>query len=431
MFRKILVTLFALPFVLMGGLLGVSVLMVSFEPFTPEQSYSSDSYKRADQWFSHIRSAFDNDKLHRITLSSGDITDVLFYASTRLKLGDKKLMTLVGGRTDFEDHKVITRFTLKPNIEYPIFLNVSLSFSEDGEGARWDFLEVGNSYWPGDVIGWLVNHLLLPNLPESKATFWQSVTGAVEGFSILPDRVSLVYRTNEALRKQLKSQASALMVSSPEERQVLQLYLDVMAASAALQDGTEISLSKVLVTLFGLAKARSDQGRAVEENERLLRAMAVQVADLPVRALLAPGVNPVILDRPIVLRGRADLTQHFLVSAALALELDEETALNIGVSKEQADSEDGGTGFSMSDLVADMAGIRFAVVATESETAAKKLQELMLSQQGEHTFMPRINWLPPGLSAQAYDDLIRHPTYPVMMDKIEQRLNALPVQTDI
>ena len=431
MFRKIINILLMLPLITFGGLCALGVVAISFEPMVSKQSFSSDSYQRADQWLNHLRSAFEHDQLNRLTLDARDISDLVYYASSRLKVGNKKLVTLVGIRSEFVDDKIITRFTLKPQIERELYLNISLSFSEKNGLPSWDFFEVGNSYWPGEVISWVFSDLLLPNLPESQEQLWQTVTGAVEEFSIWSGKVSLVYRTDTELRSQLKSQAMALMLSSPEERQVLQLYLDVLAASAAQQSGTEIPLSKMLANLFGLAKARSAHSSAVEENGRLLRALAIQVADPTVRALLAPGMKPATLSRPIVLRGRADLTRHFLVSAALALELDEETALNIGVSKERSDAQAGGSGFSMADLVANMAGIRFATAATENEQNARKVQDLVIAQQGEHTFMPRVNWLPPGLSAQSYDDLVRHPLYPAMLDKIVKRLNALLVQSEI
>ena len=253
----------------------------------------------------------------------------------------------------------------------------------------------------------------------------------MEEIDVYPGKIALVYRSGEALRQHLRAQAAALMLGSPEEKEVLQLYLDVISAAAAQQGGTQLSLARMFKTLFGLARARSQDGSAVEENSRLLRALAIQVADTPVRSMLAPGVKPTPLDRPVILRGRKDLSQHFLVSAALALTLDEETALNIGISKEHADSAAGGSGFSLADLVADMAGIRFAEVATRDERQARKIQALMLSSHDEQVFMPMINWLPPDMSAAAYDDLVRHPLYPAMLEKIIKRLNALPVHSEI
>ena len=290
---------------------------------------------------------------------------------------------------------------------------------------------MGYGYWSGEILGWLFEHLVLPWMSEAGTDFWKTLTSAVEEFSVIPGQMSLVYRSDEELRKQLKAQAMALMISSPEEKEALQLYLNILAAAALQHRGSELSLDQMFTTLFGLARARSETGSAVEENSRLLRALAIQVADSPVRTLLAPGIKPVPLNRAIVLRGRKDLSQHFLISAALALTLDKEAALHIGISKEHADSSAGGSGFSMADLVADMAGIQFATIATENEKQARRLQELMLTERGEQLFMPAIHWLPPGMSAAAYEELTRHPLYPAMLDKILKRLNSLPIQSEI
>jgi hypothetical protein len=60
------------------------------------------------------------------------------------------------------------------------------------------------------------------------------------------------------------------------------------------------------------------------------------------------------------LRGRTDLLLHFAVSAALAATSGEAPAELAGILKERADMKPGGTGFSFADLLADLAGIRFA-----------------------------------------------------------------------
>ena len=431
MFKKILLALIVIPASLMGAIAGLFWLSVSYEPVMVRQDFSKGAYQRAEQWLEHVRGAFDKDQMNRVTLESEDISDLAYYSASRLKVGGNKLVTLEGIKTDFGEDKAITRMSLKINRFEKLYLNFTLSFSSEDGRPNWDFMQVGGSYLPGDVVSWGLSHLVLPLLPEEKAEFWRVATGAVEEFSVYPERMSLVYRSDEALRKQLRAQAVALMLSSPEEKEVLQLYLDVISAAADQRGGTQLSLAKILSTMFGLAHARSQDGSAVEENSRLLRALAIQVADSPLRAMLAPGVKPVPLDRPILLLGRRDLSQHFLVSAALALTLDEETALNIGISKEHADSAAGGSGFSMADLVADMAGIRFAEVATRDEHQARKLQALMLAHQGEQVFMPMVNWLPAGMSAAAYEDLTRHPLYPAMLDKIIKRLNSLPVHSEI
>ena len=59
------------------------------------------------------------------------------------------------------------------------------------------------------------------------------------------------------------------------------------------------------------------------------------------------------------MRGRNDLVQHFLISAALTALAGARSAETAGVGKELRDA-DGGSGFSFCDLCADLAGIEFA-----------------------------------------------------------------------
>ena len=419
-----------IPGMILGALAGVALVSVSTEPQLLNQSFSRDAYSRGEQWLEHLHDAFKEDRLNRITLKPEDISDLAVYSVSRFKLAGKPLVILKGIRTEFFQDHVNIQMTLKP-VQTDYYLNITLSISEQEGLPRWEYMQLGYGYWPGSLMSWGFVNLLLPILPPARTALWNAMVGAVEQFVITPGQLSLVYRSDEELRYQLKSQASALMNSSPQEREVLQLYLNVMASFAEQQQGPTLSLAEIMHGMFGLAKARSEEGRAVIENARLIRALAIQVASPQVRSLLAPGIQPEALGRPLVLRGEQDLGQHFLVSAALALALDEETALHIGIGKEQADANPGGSGFSMTDLVANMAGIRFASVATRDEQQARRLQELMIRQQGDSIFMPRVDWLPANISARAYAELLRHPLYPAMLDKAIKRLNALPVYTEI
>ncbi|MGI9283183.1 MAG: hypothetical protein ACR2PX_26630 [Endozoicomonas sp.] len=424
----------ALLLLFIGGLSVVLILAVSEEP---DIRYSGgggkDSYAHTEEWMTHIRDAFEQEQLNRLIIEPEDIRDLTFYLANRVRISGKKVLAISGVASHFNDESVIVRASVRSLFDQEVYLNLTIEFSEHEELPRLDSLKVGKVKFPGWLLSFSFHHLLIPFLTYEQAAFWQAVTGSVKSFDITSRRIALVYRSGNELREQLKARAMSLMVGSPEEKQAIQLYLDVIAAAAAQQSGTELQFSKLLHTLMGLARARSlEGGNAVKENERMLRAMAIQLADPSTRVFLAPGMKPYPLSRPVLLRGRKDLSQHFMISAALALTLDEESALNIGVSKERKDARAGGSGFSFSDLVADLAGIRFAILATENEFRARWLQDYILQHRGEHVYMPDVSWLPQGLTTSAYEDLIRHPLYPAMLDRILKRINNLPVnQSDI
>ncbi|MHC4404953.1 MAG: hypothetical protein ACYTG0_35345 [Planctomycetota bacterium] len=65
-----------------------------------------------------------------------------------------------------------------------------------------------------------------------------------------------------------------------------------------------------------------------------------------------------VLGKP-TMRGRRDLTQHFVVSCALVVLTVPQAAEGLGLAKEISDAK-GGSGFSFVDLLADLAGIELA-----------------------------------------------------------------------
>jgi hypothetical protein len=103
------------------------------------------------------------------------------------------------------------------------------------------------------------------------------------------------------------------------------------------------------------------------------------------------------LRRRIGLRGRGDLSQHFWVSAALVVLSGAGRSLTVGLTKELKDSTPGGSGFSFVDMLANKAGIRFALVATHNEASAREVQLRIAQGVDIEDFMPEIDGLPEGI----------------------------------
>jgi hypothetical protein len=96
--------------------------------------------------------------------------------------------------------------------------------------------------------------------------------------------------------------------------------------------------------------------------------------------------------------GRADLAQHFILSAALSAMMGAQSAAQLGVAKELADSQ-GGSGFSLADLSADLAGIAFAEhLKTLNEAGASRLAEFKVDD-----FVPDPSGLAEGLSRAEFE----------------------------
>ncbi|MDO5114142.1 MAG: hypothetical protein Q4E67_07175, partial [Planctomycetia bacterium] len=85
--------------------------------------------------------------------------------------------------------------------------------------------------------------------------------------------------------------------------------------------------------------------------------------------------------RETTIYGRSDLCQHFWVSAALATHLEPQAVEIIGLEKERKDARPGGSGFDVTDLNADLAGVAFACGIMEGRIPLEKVaQDFRFSQ---------------------------------------------------
>jgi len=71
--------------------------------------------------------------------------------------------------------------------------------------------------------------------------------------------------------------------------------------------------------------------------------------------------------------GRSDHSQHFWLSAALTVQLVPDLVENIGVEKELNDDQEGGSGFDVTDLNADLAGTWFGTRVLNGKISLKRI----------------------------------------------------------
>lgn len=71
--------------------------------------------------------------------------------------------------------------------------------------------------------------------------------------------------------------------------------------------------------------------------------------------------------------GRSDHSQHFWLSAALAVQLVPDLVENIGAEKEINDDQEGGSGFDVTDLNADLAGTWFATRVLKGKISLERI----------------------------------------------------------
>jgi len=81
------------------------------------------------------------------------------------------------------------------------------------------------------------------------------------------------------------------------------------------------------------------------------------------RAVETPEIRKIrkeLVKNDVSIFGRMDHSQHFWLSAALTIQIIPTLVENIGIEKELSDDREGGSGFDVTDLNADIAGVWFA-----------------------------------------------------------------------
>lgn len=177
-----------------------------------------------------------------------------------------------------------------------------------------------------------------------------------------------------------------------------------------------------LSTLFRQSFSVEEKG-ASEDAANRARLVAVAMIVVSRDAGTLAGVKEsAIADCPdaagqVSLQGRVDLAQHLTLSAAIAVTVNQAFSRRLGVWKELADSNTGGTGFSFVDLSADRAGLVLAKRLSAPETAsqtARRMQTIDEKQllpiaalafsEGLSEEQFRARYISP--ESKAYDDMV-------------------------
>lgn len=242
------------------------------------------------------------------------------------------------------------------------------------------------------------------------------------GVRLTPDRVQLVYEWRADVPQRLFAR-----LLPPEQQARLQVY-HVRLAQALAAAPRAANVSALLQPLFALAAMRSAEGGdALAENRAALLTLALYATGRPLaRALPQARGWPRLPWRPVVLRGRIDHAQHYLLSAAIAAGAGGALADVLGLAKEVSDAHDG-SGFSFDDMAMNRAGTWLGEHAVSSPRA---LQARLAAGVGDAEIAPAVADLPgflPDAVFVARFGGIGAPAYQRMMDEIESRVAALPL----
>ncbi len=392
-------------------------------PFEPPSVTSAEKRRLADILTKPQRLA---DGSRRLRLSEDDVNLMLAMAAAQV-LPDAK------GRIDLGNETVISDLSIPVGASDPtrLYVNVHMEWhvamGEAGPVVRLEQCRVGRLPIPEFVLNMSMNQ---SQAIVANDTDLKKVLNAVGSLRVESRFVEAVLVSRGVASDVLPS-LLARLGRNPNVTSKTRAYYRHMVDEAARMPKEE-RFERLVAAAFQLARDRSKENDPVLENRAAVLALAILLGHPRVEHLVGPVTDPELRlsarrhVRRVTLRGRTDRCQHFFVSAALALISNPSLADQAGLLKEEADSADGGSGFSFSDLLADRAGTRFALAATSDEEAARRTQQRLADGFELAILFPEAADLPEGIADARLESEYGGAggeKYEAMIAEIERRLD--------
>lgn len=312
-----------------------------------------------------------------------------------------------------------------------LYVNAEVRFVS-AQGLLVDKVRIGSVSIPGD---W---SLAIAEYVVNRHTQSNVATSAIEWISkvdISEQRILLDLAPSENLLQALKEVKGA-----PEDqrtqlvnRQIVHYlqFLDSLPRSQQVHSNT--SLAYYLSKLMQEALKQPEPKDAALQNEAAIMALAIYAGNYRFSRLVGE-LSIAVAEMPTsshaaVLGGREDLSLHFIYSAAIKLLSEQGFSIAVGEFKELMDRGAGGSGYSFTDLAADLSGAHFAALAVDP-LFAEHVQGIMAQAPQETLFFPSLLDLDEGLDAKEFTDkyqAVDSPAYQQTLELINRRIAALPV----
>jgi hypothetical protein len=318
------------------------------------------------------------------------------------------------------------------------YINVSFNIAPSDSGLRIDRTLLGRISIPGSIARYIIAFILDLTLGHNQGGYFldsiDSVALTETSINVHMRQIPDLKQRVQEMKKRLKYvRDEVAIMGKPETVRVY--YAKLIELSENVPTDKPVSLTRFISPLFKLARDRG--GNPVDENRAAIVALAIYFGHWRVEQMIGNvRTDEMKLHRRqtenVVLAGRVDLRQHFIISAVLAIASERGITHAIGEYKELLDARHGGSGFSFVDLTADRAGVRFAETATNSSTAAR-MQHLLGDNQHEGQFFPNIKGLPERLSKEVFERYfgnVKSDTYISLVHDIDTCIGQLPAYSD-
>ncbi|NTV70389.1 MAG: hypothetical protein HGA71_09605 [Azonexaceae bacterium] len=397
-------------FVLAAG--GFFLLALDSQPLVERSETISQAAVNQARWLFHTNDPrhLQSGEARRTAIPAALIDEGINYLAGRSLHGRGALV--LGEET--AEIRLSTRVPLLPGERY---LNLRATLREGSGEPKIVSAAVGRLPIPASLL-----ELVLTTAVQGAGygPEWSMARQAVRELSFEPQRQRIVvsYVWESALLDRARS-----IAFNPDD---LVRLSSAQTALAALFDhhapGRQVPLSEVLRASLDI------DGTDQYENRRAaLLVLGVYLAEKNIASLIPEARNwPQLRPLALMLAGRNDSAQHFVVSATLAAWAGEPVADAIGVYKEMADSRHG-SGFSFADLAADRAGTRFGERLARKDA---RLDALLKGELNDSDLIPLISDLPEAISAGDFQRRFGNtssPAYRQLTTEIERRLDAIPL----
>lgn len=356
------------------------------------------------------------DVVHSIQLDEAELNRLLNYAV--------ELHRVTGIAAELTPGTATLTATLAvPRNPFGRYLNLTAEVAEVPGGVRIQGLQLGSLPLPGALADWTAR---LAHRWLRRDEAYAALADAFSQVSFDENQATLDYRWRPALLTQLERKSAELLIAPEDQARMLAYAERLDALLKPHARGSTVPLVHVMAPLFAHAQGSGD---AAGENRAALTALAAYLSGISLPKLLE-GDGRSIRRAPRVLlslHGRRDFAEHFVISAALAVNGGSRLANAIGLIKEEEDA-DKGSGFSFTDLAANRAGVRLGERAI-GESAAQVRQRLA-DARNDADLLPDFRDLPEFMPEAEFDRRfgpVGGPRYQKLIDRIDARLAAHPL----
>lgn len=412
---------------LITGLLAVVVLLMvlvldtnpSVSANASEQIADADTVKKL---LAQIRRSInDRERGHVITVSEQQVESLVGFV--------QRAAPYIHGTSAIQpDHGTIEASIAVPALVTTLYLNLEIKVLPADELAI-DYVQIGSLSLPGPfAVGLVESALNIYTDSEIGTQAKEQITRV----AMTDTQVAVSLKPMDSFLMQLNEIRAGFDGERDELTKLTAYYLRYIA-------GREIALKKkpqpfnaYLNLIMARAREQSTQENVLQHNKAAVLALAIFIGHHRIANFVGdvqPDVEHALKPASsVLLRGRSDLSKHFIISAALKMLSEQDVTVAIGEFKELMDRGMGGSGYSFVDLTADLAGVEMARVLADPDTALRA-QNTLAGTPDESIYMPEIDGLTEGLSKQEFTrryEKVDSEAYLQEVEQIRARLAQMP-----